>query len=164
MRSYSSNVRPSSGLEPGPIIPGGCDGEEPGHEQPVPNYCCGYGSPLSRGTTAGKPHDGGSRDWRRASPDAGPWWRRGGCLAFGTGRKRIVWCCRTGLNCRPLPYQGSALPLSYGSMRNATGSGPRPRPRAAGSCHKDPARASAAEGCSGERNRQTGVEISEITG
>src|SRR5229473_4577346 len=25
------------------------------------------------------------------------------------------WCCRTGLNCRPLPYQGSALPLSYGS-------------------------------------------------
>src|SRR5262252_7215476 len=27
------------------------------------------------------------------------------------------WCCRTGLNCRPLPYQGSALPLSYGSAR-----------------------------------------------
>ena len=26
-----------------------------------------------------------------------------------------IWCCRTGLNCRPLPYQGSALPLSYGS-------------------------------------------------
>jgi hypothetical protein len=26
------------------------------------------------------------------------------------------WCCRTGLNCRPLPYQGSALPLSYGSI------------------------------------------------
>jgi hypothetical protein len=26
------------------------------------------------------------------------------------------WCCRTGLNCRPLPYQGSALPLSYGSV------------------------------------------------
>src|SRR5579871_2491270 len=26
-----------------------------------------------------------------------------------------AWCCRTGLNCRPLPYQGSALPLSYGS-------------------------------------------------
>jgi len=22
------------------------------------------------------------------------------------------WCCTTGLNCRPLPYQGSALPLS----------------------------------------------------
>src|SRR4051812_26975657 len=28
-----------------------------------------------------------------------------------------LWCCRTGLNCRPLPYQGSALPLSYGSLR-----------------------------------------------
>jgi hypothetical protein len=28
---------------------------------------------------------------------------------------RYAWCCRTGLNCRPLPYQGSALPLSYGS-------------------------------------------------
>jgi hypothetical protein len=27
----------------------------------------------------------------------------------------LSWCCRTGLNCRPLPYQGSALPLSYGS-------------------------------------------------
>jgi hypothetical protein len=27
----------------------------------------------------------------------------------------VSWCCRTGLNCRPLPYQGSALPLSYGS-------------------------------------------------
>jgi len=25
----------------------------------------------------------------------------------------IVWCCRTGLNCRPLPYQGRRhLPLS----------------------------------------------------
>ena len=38
----------------------------------------------------------------------------------GCGRCRKVsegmpWCCRTGLNCRPLPYQGSALPLSYGS-------------------------------------------------
>jgi hypothetical protein len=26
------------------------------------------------------------------------------------------WCCRTGLNCRPLHYQWSALPLSYGSL------------------------------------------------
>ncbi len=25
------------------------------------------------------------------------------------------WCCRRELNSRPLPYQGSALPLSYGS-------------------------------------------------
>ena len=34
------------------------------------------------------------------------------CLAVLLG---LLWCCRTGLNCRPLPYQGSALPLSYGS-------------------------------------------------
>ena len=26
------------------------------------------------------------------------------------------WCCQRGLNSRPLPYQGSALPLSYGSL------------------------------------------------
>ena len=26
------------------------------------------------------------------------------------------WCCRRELNSRPLPYQGSALPLSYGSL------------------------------------------------
>ncbi len=26
------------------------------------------------------------------------------------------WCCREDLNFRPLPYQGSALPLSYGSL------------------------------------------------
>src|SRR5690606_18144302 len=30
------------------------------------------------------------------------------------------WCCWTGLNCRPLPYQGSALPLSYSSVRDAS--------------------------------------------
>ena len=28
---------------------------------------------------------------------------------------RMKWCCQTGLNCRPLHYQWSALPLSYGS-------------------------------------------------
>ena len=33
----------------------------------------------------------------------------------GEDTTRRRWCCRTGLNCRPLPYQGSALPLSYGS-------------------------------------------------
>ena len=27
------------------------------------------------------------------------------------------WCCRKGLNFRPPPYQGGALPLSYGSAR-----------------------------------------------
>ena len=33
----------------------------------------------------------------------------------------MEWCCRTGLNCRPLPYQGSALPLSYGSIGSVLG-------------------------------------------
>ena len=33
------------------------------------------------------------------------------------------WCCWRGLNSRPLPYQGSALPLSYnsGAMRRRRG-------------------------------------------
>ncbi len=30
--------------------------------------------------------------------------------------KRFRWCCKRGLNSRPLPYQGSALPLSYCSI------------------------------------------------
>ena len=29
--------------------------------------------------------------------------------------KQVNWCCERGLNSRPLPYQGSALPLSYRS-------------------------------------------------
>jgi hypothetical protein len=45
--------------------------------------------------------------------------------------RHFRWCCRTGLNCRPLPYQGSALPLSYGSA----GRGTCP-PEARGNCHK----------------------------
>jgi hypothetical protein len=35
------------------------------------------------------------------------------------------WCCQTGLNCRPLHYQWSALPLSYGSMPGIRGIGPK---------------------------------------
>ena len=31
--------------------------------------------------------------------------------------KKARWCCRRDSNSRPLPYQGSALPLSYGSAR-----------------------------------------------
>ena len=31
----------------------------------------------------------------------------------------IEWCCERGLNSRPLPYQGSALPLSYRSLPSA---------------------------------------------
>lgn len=30
-------------------------------------------------------------------------------------RQAVRWCCQRGSNSRPLPYQGSALPLSYGS-------------------------------------------------
>jgi hypothetical protein len=30
----------------------------------------------------------------------------------------FCWCCRSGLNTRPPPYQGGALPLSYGSRNN----------------------------------------------
>src|SRR5438034_9327964 len=35
------------------------------------------------------------------------------------------WCCQTGLNCRPLHYQWSALPLSYGSMPGIEGNRPK---------------------------------------
>ena len=48
---------------------------------------------------------------------------RNGRVGNRTSRRKVLadinelnWCCRTGLNCRPLPYQGSALPLSYGSI------------------------------------------------
>src|SRR3954447_17493575 len=44
------------------------------------------------------------------------------CLEFPSEIGRILqenWCCQTGLNCRPLHYQWSALPLSYGSMPDA---------------------------------------------
>ena len=34
----------------------------------------------------------------------------------GNPSSRKLWCCRGGLNSRPQPYQGCALPLSYGSM------------------------------------------------
>ena len=41
--------------------------------------------------------------------------------------KQGNWCCQTGLNCRPLHYQWSALPLSYGSMPRIRESANRPR-------------------------------------
>ena len=62
---------------------------------------------------------------------------------------RKFWCCRRGLNSRPLPYQGSALPLSYGSDAHSRRAGfpttlqPQRCPRrlathrkAGGHCHK----------------------------
>jgi hypothetical protein len=38
----------------------------------------------------------------------------------------IKWCCKRGLNSRPLPYQGSALPLSYCSAVSGVGQLPLP--------------------------------------
>jgi hypothetical protein len=43
------------------------------------------------------------------------------------------WCCQMGLNHRPLHYQWSALPLSYGSMRPRAGKRPT---RRVDPCHK----------------------------
>ena len=46
------------------------------------------------------------------------------------------WCCERGLNSRPLPYQGSALPLSYRSlrMRRTSAISIRQRKACVGSC------------------------------
>ena len=48
------------------------------------------------------------------------------------------WCCERGLNSRPLPYQGSALPLSYRSA-GSRWAGP---PRRGDVCHSAPVGAS----------------------
>src|SRR6202023_197191 len=53
------------------------------------------------------------------------------------------WCCQTGLNCRPLHYQWSALPLSYGSMPGIRESAQKGPTNAADPCHKAPSCASA---------------------
>jgi hypothetical protein len=65
----------------------------------------------------------GARSFDQAAPSRGATGRRfGASLPFPrrSGQKALFlrsfgWCCRGGLNSRPLPYQGSALPLSYGS-------------------------------------------------
>ena len=75
---------------------------------------------------------------RTESPWESPsnWGRSHRVHGSGLGDKGVVpqltpdfvwgnWCCRRGLNSRPLPYQGSALPLSYGSNLEY------PRPHAA---------------------------------
>src|SRR5258706_11196295 len=46
-------------------------------------------------------------------PTVGEW---GALDRTSTDFQRENWCCQTGLNCRPLHYQWSALPLSYGSV------------------------------------------------
>ena len=61
------------------------------------------------------------------------------------------WCCQTGLNCRPLHYQWSALPLSYGSMPGMGESAQMAAHSAAGSCHKGPSGASTRAGREGSK-------------
>ena len=57
-------------------------------------------------------------------------WRDSYDAAIALRVKRIdrEWCCWRGLNSRPLPYQGSALPLSYNS--DAAAYSPAPHHRA----------------------------------
>jgi hypothetical protein len=42
-------------------------------------------------------------------------WGKGVLGAGSANLPGLLWCCRGGLNSRPPPYQGGALPLSYGS-------------------------------------------------
>jgi hypothetical protein len=69
------------------------------------------------------------------------------------------WCCQTGLNCRPLHYQWSALPLSYGSMPRylkKRESAPRGPPEAGDPCHKASAGASGPDAAKrGENQRRS---------
>jgi hypothetical protein len=66
------------------------------------------------------------------------------CTDFTGILRENEWCCQTGLNCRPLHYQWSALPLSYGSMPRIKGIGPKGLSRRADPCHKGSGFASAA--------------------
>ena len=87
--------------------------------------------------------------------------------AFGAARmpvhayfKKMKWCCQTGLNCRPLHYQWSALPLSYGSnagIRIGRHRGPTKR---ADFCHRPPRCAS----LQGRPKRENRGDIGDITG
>lgn len=68
------------------------------------------------------------RRGERGEQNSGVWCRENAdpCLLH-----EMKWCCQTGLNCRPLHYQWSALPLSYGSMcwdQNRPPKGPTKRP------------------------------------
>jgi hypothetical protein len=75
------------------------------------------------------------------------------CADFRGLLREKNWCCQTGLNCRPLHYQWSALPLSYGSMPG-TRIGRNGPYRRADPCHKAPARASARTACPAIKNGQ----------
>jgi hypothetical protein len=44
--------------------------------------------------------------------------------SVGVRKSLILWCCRRGSNPRPPPYQGGALPLSYGSAGQSVWAAP----------------------------------------
>ena len=76
-----------------------------------------------------------------------------------------MWCCRRDSNSRPLPYQGSALPLSYGSTVPSSAPGYRHRAgRRGGGYEQKPVDASAiwtgSEGCvrTARMTRKAGAE------
>ena len=50
------------------------------------------------------------------APAQGSWFSRAVPHAPSLDPNARKWCCRWVSNLRPLPYQGSALPLSYGSI------------------------------------------------
>ena len=92
-----------------------------GLPEPVaPSRSRGAGSPFPALAAALRRFRLARSAWRRGGP-RGARVRRSSEVSRWGGRRSsrapsICWCCRTGLNCRPLPYQGSALPLSYGSV------------------------------------------------
>ena len=79
----------------------------------------GAGSGARRGLVGARPalrdaSRGGGITALAAPPVKGQPGQRNRKAAAST-QNTTGWCCWTGLNCRPLPYQGSALPLSYSS-------------------------------------------------
>ncbi|MDB5365245.1 MAG: hypothetical protein JWM77_1172 [Rhodospirillales bacterium] len=85
----------------------------------------GFGGLCRRGADRTCPPKRAKRAWPRGDGPPSPRLRRASASrALGadlSAEARIAreggWCCRGGLNSRPPPYQGGALPLSYGSAR-----------------------------------------------
>ena len=96
-------------------------------------------------------HEGGDGN----EQNSGVWCRENAdsCILL-----KMEWCCQTGLNCRPLHYQWSALPLSYGSMcwdKNRPPEGPT---KPADICHRPPRCAS----LQGRPKRENRGDIGDI--
>ena len=77
----------------------------------------------------------------RADHDASGW--NAGRRQTANAESPKKWCCQTGLNCRPLHYQWSALPLSYGSVRQIRNRAEKASRKPADPCHRGGAGASA---------------------